>query len=243
MITTPAEYYANMFLINETGNVPSIATLLPSDERIFEIDLNSKVIDAPEFLSVRYDHAAETIYFKVDRFFDNMDLSTTACVVQYVNASNEGRLYTVPYYDIETYHSENKMLIPWCIEGEATKTAGDVTYAFRFFKVAKDENEQDFLTFNLNTAVSKSKVLHGLNVLDYYPVNLTEQTYEPNKYYIKTNEGDYILSTDGFSSRKKYFALTDKYDYTPSDLDILKSRIANLEREWAIYWYDAGIDI
>ena len=60
-----------------------------------------------------------------------MDLATTACVVQYINANNEGRLYTVPYYDIETFHDENKILIPWCIEGEATKAAGDVSYAFR----------------------------------------------------------------------------------------------------------------
>ena len=110
------------------------------------------------------------------------------------------------------------------------------------YQLLIDENENDYLTFNLNTSTATSKVLHGLNVLDYYPVNLTEQTYEPNKFYIKS-EDSYILSTDGFSSRKKYYALTDKYDYTPSDLDILKSRIANLEREWAIYWYDAGIDI
>ena len=242
MITTPAEYYANMFLINETGMIPSLAVLLPSDERTYKIDLSSKVIDAPEFLSVSHDHASETLYFVVDRFYDNMDLAQTACVVQYVNASNEGRLYTVPYYDIETYHKENKMIIPWCIEGEATKTAGDVTYAFRFFKISKDENENSYLTFNLNTLTAKSKVLHGLNVLDYYPVSLTEKTYEPNKYYIKQNEDTYILSTGGFSSRVTYYSLTDKYNYPPSDLDLIKSRLAELEKGNMTYWYDAGVD-
>lgn len=240
MITTPEQYFANMFLINETGNVPSIAVLLPSDERIYDIDLDSKVIDAPEFLSVRHDHCAETIYFKVDRFFDSMDLADTACVIQYVNASGEGRLYTVPFYDIETYHKENKMLIPWCIEGEATKTAGDVTYAFRFFKVAKDKDDKSYLIFNLNTMTATSEVLHGLNVLDYYLVNLTEQTYEPNKYYIKTDEDSYILSTGTYSSRVKYYALSDKYNYPADDLDVIKARLAEIEREFAVYWYETG---
>jgi hypothetical protein len=241
MITAPEEYFANLFLINHTGSVPSIAVLLPSDERIYDIDLNSKVIDAPEFLSVRHDHYAETIYFKVDRYFDNMDLADTACVVQYVNASGEGRLFTVPFYDIEHFHDDSKMLIPWCIEGEATKTAGDVTYAFRFFKVAKNEDGEEYLTFNLNTVTATSKVLHGLNVLDYYPVNLTKETYEPNKYYIK-NGDSYILSSGSFSSRVKYYSVTDKYNYPPDDLDALKSRVAELEKGNMTYWYDAGVD-
>ena len=33
------------------------------------IDLNKRTIDVPECLSVEKDHRAETIYFKVDRYF------------------------------------------------------------------------------------------------------------------------------------------------------------------------------
>lgn len=80
MITTAAEYEQYLARIQDE-NAPSIAILLPSDERIYNVDLNSRKIEAPEFLSVEKDHHAECIYFMVDRFFDNMDLSNTVCVI------------------------------------------------------------------------------------------------------------------------------------------------------------------
>ena len=135
MVSTAEEYFANLFKIRGSFNPPSLAVILPRSENIYKIDLNSRTIEAPEFLSVLQDHNSETIYFIMDRFFDSMDMSTTTCVIQYVNALGEGRLYVVPYYDIETYHATDQMLIPWCIEGEATKAAGDVTYSIRFFTV------------------------------------------------------------------------------------------------------------
>lgn len=81
MISTAEEYFANLFKIKGSYNIPSLAVLLPRSENIYNIDLNSRTVEAPEFLSVLDDHASETIYFTVDRFFDNMDMSTTACVI------------------------------------------------------------------------------------------------------------------------------------------------------------------
>lgn len=234
MITTAKEYYANLFKIVESGNIPSLATLLPSSERIYTIDLDSRTIEAPEFLSVVTDHQSETVYFIVDRFFDNTDLSTTACVIQYINGANEGRLYSVPYYDIETYKHVNKMLIPWCIEGEATKAAGEVSYAIRFFKVSGDGKS---LTYNLNTSVSKSKVLYGLNILDYFIVDLTEETYEPNKYYLKDEDGNYYKSQNAFNATKTYYSITEGYNYPAGELDRIYDRLAAIERDFNVYWY------
>jgi len=165
MITSADEYLSALFKIYENGNIPSLATLLPDTERIYNIDLNSRTVEAPEFLSVTDDHVSETVYFLVDRFFDNIDMSTTGCVIQYINANNEGRIYSVPFYDIETYHAYDKMLIPWCIEGEATKAAGEVTYSIRFFKI---DPTGKYITFVLNTIPQKSKILQGMNILDGY---------------------------------------------------------------------------
>ena len=73
MVTTPLEYYSNLNLVlNEN---PPIYALLPNAEKIYNIDLNTRIIDAPEFLGVNKDHKAETIYFIVDRYNDYMDLS------------------------------------------------------------------------------------------------------------------------------------------------------------------------
>ena len=101
MITTPRDYY-NLYHRIQSENAPSLAILLPTDERIYNVDLNSRVVEAPEYLGVERDHRAEVIYFKVNRFYDFFDLTQSVCVIQYINALGESRAYVVPYYDIDT---------------------------------------------------------------------------------------------------------------------------------------------
>lgn len=161
MITTPQEYYAKLHLIQDT-NKPMVAVLAPSDERIYNIDLSTRKIESPEFLSIEKDHMAETIYFTVDRYYDNIDLLETTCIVQYINANKEARIYAVPFFDITTF--EGKILFPWCIEGEATKAAGNVQYSFKFYHTFKGENDEVLFDFNLNTMAATSRVLTGLDV-------------------------------------------------------------------------------
>ena len=159
MIISTEEYYKYLAYI-QSNNRPTIA-ILPSSEKVYNIDLKTRQIETPEYLSVEHDHKSETVYFKVDRFFDYMDLSQTVCIVQYVTADNKARIYAVPFYDVTSYADEEKMLIPWCIDGGATAVAGTVQYSIRFYKV--DEVEQQFI-YNLNTRPTKSKVLYGMDV-------------------------------------------------------------------------------
>ena len=159
MITTPKEYYDLLYRIQDE-NKPSLAVLLPSNEKIYEIDMNSRKIEAPKYLSVELDHRAETIYFKVGRYYDNIDLANMTCVVQYINANGEGRVYPVPFYDVETYADENMMLFPWCIDGEATKASGNVTYSVRFYDI---DESATYMRYNMSTLPSKSEVLHGIS--------------------------------------------------------------------------------
>ena len=159
MIATPEDYYKYLAYI-QSNNRPTIA-ILPSSEKIYNIDLKTRQIETPEYLSIEHDHKSETIYFKINRFFDYMDLSQTVCIVQYITADNKARIYVVPFYDITTYAHEDKMLIPWCIDGGATAVAGTVQYSIRFYKV--DDVGQQFI-YNLNTQPTSSKVLYGMEV-------------------------------------------------------------------------------
>lgn len=171
MITAPQEYFDNLWLI-QSKNAPQTVLLLPSSENIYEIDLHSRKIEAPEILSLQKDHYAETIYFMVDRFYDNIDLNETICVVQYITPAGLKRIYAVPFYDISTYKKfldleENedipKLIFPWCIDGAATRDAGIVEYSIRFYKL--DEYNHT-LAYNLSTLPAKSEVLHGMEVLE-----------------------------------------------------------------------------
>lgn len=161
MITTPQEYYSKLYLIQDT-NKPSIAVLMPSDEKIYNIDLSTRSVETPRYLSIEKDHFAETIYFLMDRYYDGVDLSNTTGIVQYINAKKESHIYAIPFYDIVTF--EGKILFPWCIDGAATKKAGDIKYSFKFYNTFKDKDDNVLFSFNLNTIPSTSKILTGLDV-------------------------------------------------------------------------------
>lgn len=177
MITTPEEYFAYLFQI-QSQNPPTVA-ILPSAEKVYEIDLNSREIETPDYLSVERDHKSETVYFKINRFFDYMDLSETVCVIQYITADNRARIYAVPFYDIVTCANEDKMVFPWVIDGGATSVAGEIQYSIRFFKL--DPLGSNFV-YNLNTQPAKSKVLHGIDI----------STFEEDQ--------DYVMVVDAYSA-------------------------------------------
>lgn len=160
--------------VNPYNNVPIKSIILPSDERTLSVDLNTRTIKVPTFLSVAKDHRAETIYFLVDRYYEHKDLSTTSCLVEYINAIGEGGYYPVPFYDISSYPRwidennvahESKMLVPWCIEGDVTKAAGQVQFALRFYQL--DDANKNFI-YNVRTQPVTAAVLNGMDesVLD-----------------------------------------------------------------------------
>lgn len=174
MIISVDEYIKYLSYI-QSNNRPAIA-VLPSSEKVYEIDLKTRQIETPEYLSVEHDHKSETVYFKVNRFFDYMDLSETTCIVQYITADNKARIYVVPFFDITSYAKEDKMLIPWCVDGGATAVAGPIQYSIRFYKV--DAEGQQFL-YNLNTRPARSKILYGMEVQDMNEdYDLTPSVYD-----------------------------------------------------------------
>ena len=163
-------------------NKPVTAILLPSDELLGEIDLNKRKVNLPildptdpTFLSVHHDHYAETVYLKCARYFDNTDLATTVCLIQFVNANGKQGIYRVPFYDVVTYRDENIMLVPWCIDGLVTEAEGEIKFAVRFYLIdgttitLNDDGTHNFdqmtYLYNLNTLPQTAKVKYGLDAL------------------------------------------------------------------------------
>lgn len=155
MITSLQEYYNLLYLIQDE-NPPELAVLIPGNEEPLRIDLDTRKINAPEYLSVATDHRAETVFFSVNRYFDNVDLSTMSCIIQFINAAGESGIYVVPFYDIS--RGDDNMLIPWVIEGAVTAKAGTVAYSVQFFRVSESSSKY---SYNLNTLAATSKVLEG----------------------------------------------------------------------------------
>ena len=166
MITNSIEYMNFLRQIQESGT--TTYSSLPSEEPRFLINANKRSIAIPSefsFLAVRYDHQAETVYFEIDRYFDNVDLSQHTCIVQFVNKDKYGNVsegyYRVPVMDITTI--DGKIVFGWSIENTATKYAGDIDFSVRFYTITGEGENARFL-YNFNTVPSKSTILDTLKI-------------------------------------------------------------------------------
>lgn len=172
MVTTPEEYNKYYYQIT-SNNIATTAITIPSSEPIYNVDLDSRTIETPEFLSVEHDHHAEIIFFKCDRYYDYQDLTQTVGVIEYINhnGNSDGFMYRIPFYDVTKLKHEDKIVFPWMIGGPATAEAGPISFSIRFYQY-EDLTEEEIqqgktpqLIYNLATQVAQSKILHGMNVL------------------------------------------------------------------------------
>ena len=106
------DYLSHLYII-QSQNPPSLV-LFPDVKKIYDVDLDTREIESPDFLSVSKDHKAETIYFRVDRFKGYMDLSNTICVIQYFTPDGSAHVYPVPFYDVITEKHKNPYC-PWVV--------------------------------------------------------------------------------------------------------------------------------
>lgn len=175
MVTEPSEFRQRLLEIQNSVDV--VYTTLPSDEPRFIIDANSRTITIPvefQFLGVKNDHNAETIYFEIDRYFDDEDLSQHTCVIQFANKNNsdDGGIY--PVTTMDTTSVDGKIIFGWEIKSDATSIVGDIYFSVRFYSI----NSTDYVfTYNFNTLTAKSSILDTHNVdnktiIENYPSEL-----------------------------------------------------------------------
>ena len=159
MIVSPQEYNGLLHQIKDP-NMFTKMLRIPENEKIYNIDLSKRTIEAPEFLSVETDIDAEVIWFKVDRFFDTIDLYSGTCWIIYTNAAGNSYFYAAPMQVTCGQYGNDYLLIPWLISKEVADKSGTVRFSFQFFKLSEDY--QRFL-YILNTQTTTSKILLNPN--------------------------------------------------------------------------------
>ena len=194
MIVSPQEYNSLLHQLIDPNEFMDMIQI-PKDEPIYEINLDTRTISAPNFLSVEEDHNSEIIWFKTDRFYDNIDLYNGTCWIQYKNANGEEYFYSAPLIISGEEYGSDKILIPWAISKEVAKKTGTIQFSFQFFELSEDNSR--FL-YILNTQVAKSKILAGLRIDPMDSVDKEEKEFlaqEIHKLYEKYNElaGEYQL--------------------------------------------------
>ena len=159
MITNARDY--EQFINRISASTPEVLKLrLPTDEPIYEIDWNTRQVQAPPFIGVEGDHEAETIYFKMARYYELMDLSDTIGLISCKNAKGEEFWYIIPYYDI--YSEPDYIIFPWVIQYPVASDKGKVSFAFKFIKISNIiTNDGQKLIYELNSRVATTQVLVG----------------------------------------------------------------------------------
>ena len=89
MITNPADYQQLLYQL-EDENFPIKYPSLPSpeDEALIKINLQTKKIEnTNNYVTIEGDHAAETLYFEVNRYHGLVDLSNMMCILMLIMKS------------------------------------------------------------------------------------------------------------------------------------------------------------
>lgn len=208
MITDTQEYTSFLKEIQDAGTTSY--TTLPSTEPRFMIDANTREITIPSkfpFLAVKHDHGAETIYFEINRYFDDIDIAEHTCIVQFINKSKSGEISEGYYYvqemDIESV--EGKIIFGWTIENNATKFTGDIVFSVRFYSM---NNDGKFI-YNFNTKPVHSTIEDSLQVC-----SVADYMY-PSEFEIWVNKIDEV----GTNLKETEKRMVDKINETESYLE------------------------
>ncbi len=167
MSTVLAEGYWRMLKTlqdNQAVEVTKISAKVP----FCDINLNKREIILPEeyktFLSVQKDSFADTIYFKVPRFYDDVDLARTTIIIEYVTPADtkngipsKARIYPAILQDWTSY--PGYILFGWSLGREATQVVGPLKFAVRFYRV---DPEQHIFTYSLNTLPATGNIVEGI---------------------------------------------------------------------------------
>lgn len=169
-INTLEEYFCNLRNIYDlpSGRKDKFL-MLPVDEEMFEINADTRTITVPPTyrkagIGVQGDTIAETLLFKVNRFFDTMDFNNCEIFIQWEGPAAPGQdpvqyVYPVDLIDIETYAHEGKMVFGWQLTDNITATSGNIKFAVRFIKL----NESDNIIYSFSTLTAQAVINPGLD--------------------------------------------------------------------------------
>lgn len=142
--------------------------MLPLDETPFEINTNSRQITVPDNfrkygVSLHGDQIAETLLFRVDRFFDFQDLLNTTILVQYTRPGKEPEseregvdLITLIDYETEP----GKIWFGWPLTDKITTSAGELKFSVRFLR---RNNSTGKISYSLNTLTTQVTIKPALH--------------------------------------------------------------------------------
>lgn len=193
----------------------------PPREDIWDIDSNTRRIYIPPqfrwIVGVQGDHYSEILTFRIDRYFDGVDLSTKTCIVQFLNAGGKAGTYQVQTMDTET--EPGKIIFQWAVDNVATQFKGELRFIIRFYST----NGNGLYTYTFNTVPKIINVHEGLDVTDeaekLYPTILMEWMEIVVKCKYLVENVDQIIQNFINVANQKIGEINDLYNKVHEMLD------------------------
>lgn len=219
--------------------------ILPLDEPCFEIDANKRTITIPKTFTgvqVQGDHLAETIYFRIARYFDTVDLfgPNVEISIKYELPGSAEKRRIAPWTKIIDRNTGD-IIFGWSLTDIATSQSGLLKFAVEFYISAEDDINKDY-SFNTLTASIDIKKGIGSSKLDEIPEDPTTTQIILDRFtngyidgLLKANEPDIDFSN---IRRTDYYFITSN----PADYMLLTTATEDQGGALSYSWWHASED-
>ena len=182
--------------------------MLPVDEEVFFIDANSRTITVPTSfkrngIAVQGDEVAEIIYFKINRYFDFMDLNNTEIYIQYEDSKGNKDVCQEWVRDIES--DPDYLIFGWALRDPITKHDGTLKFSVRFVNW---DDEDGTVSYNFSTLEASASVNKALN-LTIDAARAETENDEVNKMIMKRLKRSIVVGADKANSPEYLLTLED----------------------------------
>ena len=174
-ITTLEEYFS---WLKTLGDINRKYTVLPLDkDQYFSINANTRAITIPAAfkkngVAVQSDDLAEVLYFKIDRYFDYMDLNNTDIFIQWETPKGaDGKIVksVSPAYIRDIESNPGELIFGWALSDMITANAGPLKFSVRFFQWENPENAaveggEKVLAYSFSTLVATVDIKPSINL-------------------------------------------------------------------------------
>ena len=146
-------------------------TILPIDEDHFEINANTRAISIPASfkkngVAVQGDDLAEVLYFKIDRYFDYMDLNNCDIYIQWETPKDaDGKTIksVSPAYIRDISSEPGKLIFGWALSDAITANSGNLKFSVRFFQWQNTDDGKKVLAYSFSTLTAQVLIQPSIN--------------------------------------------------------------------------------
>lgn len=251
-ISTLEEYFS---WLKDLADVSKKYTVLPLDEECFEINADTRVITIPASfkkngIAVQGDDLAEIVYFKVDRYYDYMDLNNTSIYIQWETPKAVGSGESVkslsPAYYVDIESEPGKLIFGWVLDKSITQNSGTLKFSVRFFQwedpKAAENGADTILAYSLSTLTASVSINPALN----FNINGSQQVEDAGLRIVNRLQNSKIVG--GYAAATPAFNL-DLNDTIEYDLDEITKDYTLTVNAYATdtgsisySWYRTGLD-